>query len=608
MKAWLRVWPYVKRYRGTLLLGYVCMLLLALTTAVYAFLAGPALVGMFNPQGFSDVFLHNEMLQKVLGALPHGVHVWVVSHVLAFPFVAVPLLLVFTACLKGLAQTGQFYSMGRVSQWVLRDMRQDVFDVLLKQSASFFNTHAQGDMLTRLTWDTQQVEQALFYGFAPVVRESLALVFLWVMCMVAAPSLVLATCVTVPLAVFPLRKFARKLKRVSHGAQNSQGDMGALCAEVLSGIRVVQAFGAEPRESARLKKVSSQYLKHMKRSYLLRALRTPTMEVVGALSLAVLIGWLGYRVHSHHADPAVYVSFFTALILMYEPLKKLGNVGDYLATGGASLHRLLEVLDAPLAVKDAPHAVVLNGFEKEVQFDGVSFAYGDQHVLEGVSCVMPKGTVTALVGPSGAGKTTMAGLLTRVYDVSSGAVRVDGRDVRDVTLESLRAHVAVVGQDTFLFNASVYDNIAYARPEATQAEVEEAASLAYATEFIEKLPQGFQTCVGERGVMLSGGQRQRMAIARAFLSKAPLVVLDEATSHLDIESERWVQRALEKLLQQKTALVIAHRLSTVVHAHAIAVLSEGKVVEYGTHAQLLQNEGLYAKLFHMQFETQGLAE
>jgi subfamily B ATP-binding cassette protein MsbA len=339
----------------------------------------------------------------------------------------------------------------------------------------------------------------------------------------------------------------------------------------------------------------------MRVSYFIRAVRTPTMETLGSVALAGLLALLGFQVQRKGADPAHYISFFAAIVMMYDPLKKLGSVSDYLAAGAAAAERLFEIIDRPPDIQDTPGATALAPINDRVELDRVSFAYEAAPVLSEVSLTLRAGQVVALVGASGSGKSTIANLLPRYYDVQAGAVRFDGRDIREVQLASLRAQISVVSQDTFLFNASVAENIAYGRPDAAPGEIRRAAAAAFADEFISRLPHGYDTVIGERGITNSCAQRQRLAIARALLRDAPLLILDEATSSLDIESERFVQAALETLMRGRTSLVIAHRLSTVRRADAIAVLKEGRIVEQGDHEALLAAGGEYARLWGMQF-------
>jgi subfamily B ATP-binding cassette protein MsbA len=364
-------------------------------------------------------------------------------------------------------------------------------------------------------------------------------------------------------------------------------------------------------ESGRFAEGNDRLLRILRRSFLVRALSSPLMEVMAAAGLAGAIWWVGGRILTGDLEPGKFFSFVAAVMLLYQPVKQLGRVGQIAIQGAAAGDRIFEVLDAPSPVPDDGRAE-LAPFRREVRYEDVSFAYGERPVLEGFSLEIRKGEVVALVGASGGGKTTVANLLPRFWDVTGGRITVDGVDVRSVTLASLRAQLALVTQDTVLFNDTIRANIAYGRPDVPLAEVERAAKLAQAHDFVVAMPDGYETRVGEKGVLLSGGQRQRIAIARAFLKDAPILVLDEATSALDAESEREVQRALDSLMalesgRRRTTLVIAHRLSTVRSADRIVVLAGGRIVEMGRHDELVFRGGEYARL-HRIFEGEGRPE
>ena len=606
MKTLRRLLRYVRPHLGALVTAYVCMIVLALTGAVFALLAGPLLKFVFTGDLHDMIYDSRGQLRTGWDLLPPSAIESLngLADVLWF----VPVLIVVSTVIQGIAQTGQFFLLGRMAQSILIALRRDAFAAMLRLSPRFYNTTAHGDLLSRLTSDAAQVEQLVFYGLAPLLRDSLAVIVLLALCFVMDAKLALVTFVIVPLAVLPIVRFARWLKRVSRRGQAAQGAINAVCYEALAGIRVVQAFANEAHEERRLETAARKYYGEMLVSYFIRAVRTPTMETLGLSALAVLLAYLAREVRINQADPAHFISFFVAIVLMYDPLKKLGNTSDYLAAGSAAAERIFEIVDLTPDIRDAVAARVLPTFEQRVRFENVSFDYIGTPVLEGVSLDVPKGQMVALVGPSGSGKTTMANLVPRFYDVTKGRLSIDGIDVRELQLASLRRQVSVVSQDTFLFNTSVADNIAYGSAGATPEQIRAAAKAAYAEEFIDKLPQGYDTVIGERGVTLSGGQRQRLAIARALLRDAPILVLDEATSALDVESERYVQEALDVLMTGRTSLVIAHRLSTVRRANLICVLKEGKIIERGTHDTLIGAGGEYARLYAMQFHDKDPTE
>jgi subfamily B ATP-binding cassette protein MsbA len=410
----------------------------------------------------------------------------------------------------------------------------------------------------------------------------------------------------VPLTLWPVVKLTRRLKRLTARAASQAGDVTALAQETLAGIRVVQAYSAEAFESRRYGEALRLWLRHVRRGILVRSISSPLMEVMAAAGIAAAIWWVGGRIVAGEIEPAKFFSFIAAVMLLYQPVKQLGRMGQTAIAGMAGADRIFEVLDSVSPVRDGGRKV-LPPFEREIRFERVGFSYdGERPVLRDLDLVIRRGEMVALVGASGGGKTTVANLLPRFWDVGSGRITVDGVDVRDVTLASLRGQIALVNQETFLFDDTVRANIAYARPDAGPGDVERAARLADAHEFVARLPAGYDTRVGERGGQLSGGQRQRIAIARAFLKDAPILVLDEATSALDAETEREVQRSLDKLVAferdaRRTVLVIAHRLSTIRNADRIVVIAGGRVVEAGTHEALVARGGEYARL-HRVYE------
>jgi subfamily B ATP-binding cassette protein MsbA len=514
-----------------------------------------------------------------------------------------PVVIVVVALVKGVAFFGQSFLMSTTASRMIADLRRALFASLVKLPPAFHARHHTGDLISRFSADVQMVQIAVTEAIATYLRDGLMVVVMLANCFLLDWKLSLVVFGAIPVTLFPIVRIARRLRASSGGSVASLGYISERALETLSGIRVVQSFCAEDHEERRFTEANRSWLGFDRKIAAVRAFSSPLMEVMAAVGIAAAIAWVGVRILDGHMDAGKFFSFIAAVLLLYTPVKQLGRVGQTAIFGAMAGARLFEIIDARSSVPDTGTATLAPPADA-IRYEQVRFAYGERTVLDGVDLEIRKGDVVALVGPSGGGKTTLANLLPRFWDPVAGRITIDGRDVREFTLRSLRERIAMVGQETVLFNDSVRANIAYARPDASMEEVERAARVAQAHDFIRELPQGYETRVGERGVLLSGGQRQRIAIARAVLKDAPILVLDEATSALDSQSEREVQRALDALLEEgadrhRTTLVIAHRLSTIRNADLIAVVSAGKVVETGRHDELLARGGEYARLWRV---------
>ena len=559
-------------YLGRFLLAGVCMVLVAASTAALAWLMNPVV---------QDVFF----AKRAELLWPVGLAVFA------------------TFAVKGLATYGQTLIMTRVGQTVVTDLQNRLFRHLLLMDLRFFAAHRTGTLLSRLTTDINMMRLAVSTALTGLGRESLSIVLLvgvmfyqdWLLASVAF--------VAFPATVIPISTLGRRLRKVTANTQAQTGTLMTVVEQSLSGIRLVKAYRMEDYEASRVEGLTTTIRGLIIKAERVKALSSPLMETMGGVAVTVVIIYGGWRVIEGATTAGAFFSFITALLSAYRPMKALSNANAAVNEGMASAERLFAVLDIAPGVVEKPGAPALIAKRGEVQFDSVSFSYtaDDSEVLADVNFTAAAGKTTALVGPSGAGKTTILNLITRFYDVNRGAIRIDGMNVTDVSVASLRDSIALVSQDIVLFDDTVRANIGYGRAGATAAEIEEAARAAFAHEFIMELPSGYDTVVGERGQSLSGGQRQRIAIARAILKNAPILLLDEATSALDAETERQVQAALSRLKQGRTTLVIAHRLATVASADQIVVVDKGRIAETGDHQALIAAGGLYAHLHGLQF-------
>ncbi len=507
--------------------------------------------------------------------------------------------------LKGIGAYFSDYLMTDVGQRVVRDLRDQLHRHMVGQSAAFFARRTTGQLLSRLTNDVGQVQHVVAETVGDLLQEGLGVVGYAALLFYYDARLAIVCVTAAPIIVYPLAKLGRRLRKTSRRSQEALEHLTHVAGEAYTGHRIVKAFGAEAREGAKFHKASDELYRTNMRVTRIVSVLPPIMEMLGAFAIAGALYYGAHSIAAGRLTSGEFAAFVAALLFMYGPIKKLSRVNASLQQAIAAAERIFEVLDRHTEVRERPGAAVLQPFRESVEFREVVFAYDDQArpILKGVSCTVSRGQVVALVGRSGAGKTTMMNLVPRFFDVTGGGILIDGVDVRDVTLASLRAQIGIVTQETILFDDTVSSNIAYGRPDAFRAEIEAAARAAHAHEFITTLSQGYNTMIGERGQRLSGGQRQRLAIARALLKNSPILILDEATSSLDTESELLVQEALSNLMKDRTSFVIAHRLSTVRKADAIIVMDRGRIVDIGRHDELLARGGLYTRLHDLQLVT-----
>ncbi len=565
---------FLRPYAGRMAAALGCMGLMAGATAANAWLMQP-------------------MLDRVFVA--HDEHL----------LLLIPLAVIALAAVKGVSNYWQSVLMTTVGQRVVADIQLGLFARLMRADIAYFHANPTGTLISRFTYDAGMLRNATTVVLAGIGKEAVTAAFLVALMFYQDWLLALIAFIVFPIAIRPIVGIGRRMRRVSANTQSEIGQFTTLLDQTFQGARHVKAYGMEGYEQKRAARIIESLYALVERAQRIRAVASPLMETLGGVAVALVILYGGHQVISEARSPGAFFSFITAMLLAYQPMKALAGLNANLQEGLAAAQRIFTVLDVEPEIRETPNARPLAVRGGEVRFSDVRFAYANgTPALNGVSFVAPAGKTVALVGASGAGKSTILNLIPRFYDAAAGTVAIDGTDVRETTLASLRGAIALVSQEVSLFDDTVRANIAYGRFGASEAEIVASAKAAAADEFIRALPQGYDTLVGEQGVKLSGGQRQRLAIARAMLKNAPILLLDEATSALDTESERQVQAALKALMHGRTTVVIAHRLSTVVDADVIHVVDAGRIAESGTHGELLRHNGIYARLYSLQFADQ----
>lgn len=505
--------------------------------------------------------------------------------------------------IKGLCDFFGNYLVNNAGLAGVRDLRNHVYRVVLNQSPAFFQTRHTGKLISSLVNDIERIQVALSHILADLLRQSfIAIALLWVLIQtdwrLAAVSLTV-----LPAVLIPTSRIGRRIRSTTRTAQDELGELTQILHETIEGNRVVKAFGMEHYEEGRFRSAAQRLFRSNLRYVRQQAVTSPLIEVFGALTIVGLLTYARRQVILDQMTAGQFTTFIVALLMLYQPIKRLNGIYNIFQQALGSSQRVFEYLAHPHDVAERPDAAEMPPFAHDIVFEGVGFHYpGHEHepTLTDIDLTVNAGEVVAIVGPSGAGKSTLLNLIPRFFDPSAGSIRIDGKDIKTLTLASVRSQTAVVTQETFLFDETVFSNIAYGQPNTPCEDVERAADAAIASEFIEAMPDGYQTNLGERGYRLSGGQRQRISIARALLKDAPILLLDEATSHLDTESEMLVQDALSNLMKDRTVIVVAHRLSTIRSADKIVVVEAGKIVDIGKHDELLQTSSVYQRLFELQ--------
>jgi len=593
MRDYRRLFSFARPYYSQLVLSGIFMGIVTLLDVFRLSAIVPIVDRVFTnraitfPSGKFPLFIEN-ILNQLNNLTP--------LKVLYILLIAMPIALVIRAFFEFL----QSYIMSDVGQKVIRDVKDLVYGKLQILSLDYFTQKRSGELISRITNDVKLIENAVSYAITDLVYQSFQVISFALLTFFINWRLALISVVVLPIVAIPMVVVGKVLRKLSKRSQEKMADINSLLTETFIGVRIVKAFCAEQREIAKFKKQNQDYYKLAMKSIKRMLVLGIVTELIGVAMALFIIFYGGRQVVEGSLSFGVFALFMAALLSLIRPFKKLSQVNSIMEQALAASIRIYEVLDIAPSIKEKSSAEGLGGFKNRIIFEEVWFSYAEQEILKGINLEVKYGEMLAIVGPSGVGKTTLVDLIPRFYDPQRGRILIDDIDIRGLTLNSLRQQIGIVTQETILFNDTIRNNIAYGRPDASQREIEQAAVQAYAHDFIQHLPLSYDMLIGDRGTKLSGGERQRIAIARALLKNPPILILDEATSQLDSESERIVQEALDRLIQGRTVFVIAHRLSTVRNAHRIVVIGQGRIVQQGSHSDLLAKDGLYKRLYQMQ--------
>jgi len=546
-------------------------LLISLSTAASAYLIKPAV---------DDIFFENDTTMLMV----------------------IPVVVIFIYFLRGIGMYGQEYLMNYVGESIIRRLRNSLYDHIQDMSLSFFQEEKTGVLMSRITYDVYIIKAMVSTAVTGAIRDCFTIVGLTFVIFYQDWKMALIAFVVLPLAFFPVVEFGKRIRKVSTGCQEAMADLSSFLHETFAGNKIVKAFGMESYEKKRFFEKTLKYFKLEMKAVVARSLSSPIMEFLGGLGIAFIIWYGGFNVISGTSTTGTFFSFMAAVIMLYDPVKKLSHLNNAIQQGIAASDRIFDVIDRESDITEHSNPVAIQPGPHRVTFQDVFFKYKDAMVLKNLKLKVSEGEVLALVGMSGGGKTSLVNLIPRFYDVTKGSIMIDDIDIRKASIASLRDQIAIVTQDPILFNDTIRNNIAYGSQGASAKEIERVAEAAFAYDFIQGFPDKFETTIGELGGRLSGGEKQRICIARALLKDAPILILDEATSSLDAESEMLVQKALANLMKGRTTFVIAHRLSTIAYAHRIIVIVDGQIVEEGKHEDLIALEGEYYKLYQMQLK------
>lgn len=564
-----RILALIRENRIRLLFAMLMMLLVGASTGASAFLVKPVL---------DDIFFNKDTLMLKL----------------------IPFAVIIIYFLRGVAEYGHSYLMNYVGQNVIKKLRDELYSNICDLPLSFFYREKTGRLMSRVTNDVSIIKGMVSTAVTGALRDCFTIISLTFVIFYRDWQLACYALVVLPLAFYPVYVFGQRVRKVSTGCQECMAELNSFLHETFSGNKIVKAFGMEQYEKERFVEKTQNLFKIEMSQVVAKSLSSPVMEILGGFGIGFIIWYGGYRVINGTSTPGTFFSFMAAVLMLYEPVKKLTKLNNNIQEGMAAADRVFDIIEYESDIREDKDAIIMTRGPHSVTFDQVYFRYEDEWVLKDINLKVNSGEILALVGMSGGGKTSLVNLIPRFYDVTQGAVLIDGIDIRKLTISSLRDQIAIVTQEPILFNDTIFNNIAYGNRNASREDVFRSAMAAYAYDFVMGFPKGFDTTIGELGSRLSGGEKQRICIARALLKDSPILILDEATSALDAESEMLVQKALENLMKGRTTFVIAHRLSTITYADRIIVLGNGQIVEHGKHQELMRNQGEYFKLIQMQ--------
>jgi len=572
----IRTLVYLKPYWGLLVVSALCSMVVGAMDGAFAYLVEP-------------------VLKKIFAGKDTGI------------FLMVPVGIIALFLFRGVCRFTYDTTIKLAGQKAIQDIRNDLYSNTIRKDMAFYNKQATGELMSRMTNDIGMMQDGMANVVCGLFRDMISFTSLLSVIFYRNWQLAILCFVVLPVTIYPAQLIGKKIKNSARRSLDVMGGIGAILQETFSGIKVIKAFGLEGTVIERFRSENLAFLGQYKKFIKYESLAMPVSEMIISLGIAAVVWLGGSQVMSGRMSASELFSFIAAMIMLFNPVKKLQGSYNTIQRSAGAAERVFQQMDAQRTVIEQANSLEISRVSGRVEMRNISFGYGNEIIIDRINLMVEPGQMVALVGPSGGGKSTLAALLMRFYDVSSGAILLDGHDLRAISLESLNRQFALVDQETTLFNDTIANNIRYGWTDASDTEVVAAAQAAFAHDFILELPEGYDTNIGDRGVRLSGGQRQRICIARALLKNAPILILDEATSALDTESEKMVQQALDNLMLNRTTLVIAHRLSTVMHADTIVVLEKGRVVETGSHADLVEGSGLYSRLHNLQFSDQKAA-